>query len=547
MTSRTPPSAPIWERSSLVRAFRWLFSGRILRRIALGTAWFAALIALAYGVENWRGRRAWNQYQAQLEARGTPVDLASLIPKPIPDDRNLASTPLVLSWFDRSTNGGTRWRDDYDLASPQEQTPKEARGLWRPMDLAQWVWALQIAATNRAKSPTHPRRRIPDADESTLKAAFPSRSAAAAAVLEGLRSSEAPLEELRDAARRPDSRFPVVYNLDDPWGILLPHLSGLKGACMRLQLRACASLAAGDSAKALEDVLLSLALADSLKNEPFIISFLVRMACVRAAIQPVWEGLSDGRWSDAQLQTLQQRLSGYHFLAEMNRGMESERAAAIRSADLMAQGKYRFSQLDDDSSGGPPRFWEDGFRELAGVAAPRGWFQWEKVNYCRLLDRQLSGAYDVTANRVAPSRVAANAAALEGEISSGQVGKGLSGILRHQFLASLLLPNRRELELPYKAAAAQTAVNQALLACALERYRVARGAFPETLSALVPTFLTPLPNDLITGEPYPYRRTADGSFLLYSIGWNETDDGGVAGALPFSKAEGDWVWEYPRR
>ena len=33
MTSRTPPSAPIWERSSLVRAFRWLFSGRILRRI----------------------------------------------------------------------------------------------------------------------------------------------------------------------------------------------------------------------------------------------------------------------------------------------------------------------------------------------------------------------------------------------------------------------------------------------------------------------------------------------------------------------------------
>ena len=145
-----------------------------------------------------------------------------------------------------------------------------------------------------------------------------------------------------------------------------------------------------------------------------------------------------------------------------------------------------------------------------------------------MLDRQLSGAYDVTANRVAPSRVAANAAALEGEISSGRVGKGLSGVLRHQFLASLLLPNLREL--PYKAAAAQTAVNQALLACALVRYRLAGGAFPETLSALVPTFLTPLPNDLITGEPYPYRRTADGSFLLYSIGWNETDDGGVAGA-----------------
>jgi hypothetical protein len=36
-----------------------------------------------------------------------------------------------------------------------------------------------------------------------------------------------------------------------------------------------------------------------------------------------------------------------------------------------------------------------------------------------------------------------------------------------------------------------------------------------------------------------YRRTPDGQFLLYAVGWNATDDGGAPGK------DGDWVWEYP--
>ena len=47
------------------------------------------------------------------------------------------------------------------------------------------------------------------------------------------------------------------------------------------------------------------------------------------------------------------------------------------------------------------------------------------------------------------------------------------------------------------------------------------------------------------GQPLHYRRTVDGDFLLYSVGWNETDDGGITlldkgGGM--DKAKGDWVW-----
>jgi hypothetical protein len=105
-------------------------------------------------------------------------------------------------------------------------------------------------------------------------------------------------------------------------------------------------------------------------------------------------------------------------------------------------------------------------------------------------------------------------------------------------------------KMPLKAATAQVITDQAALACALERYRLANGNFPEKLDPLVPRFISPLPNDVLSGEPYKYRRSDDGQFILYSVGWNESDDDGVPGkTLPveFDERQGDWVWRYPAK
>ena len=73
--------------------------------------------------------------------------------------------------------------------------------------------------------------------------------------------------------------------------------------------------------------------------------------------------------------------------------------------------------------------------------------------------------------------------------------------------------------------------------------------FPKPLGALVPEFIEPLPHDIINGEPLKYRRTDDGQFVLYSVGWNGRDDGGAV-AFKFDRPDsekGDWVWRYPVR
>ena len=118
-------------------------------------------------------------------------------------------------------------------------------------------------------------------------------------------------------------------------------------------------------------------------------------------------------------------------------------------------------------------------------------------------------------------------------------------ITPYNWFGALLMPALNKAA--ERCARAQTSVDLARIACALERHRLAKGSFPETLDALAPQFIDRLPHDVINGQSLRYRRTDEGQFVLYSVGWNEKDDGGK---LAFKKEgaqdweKGDWVWQY---
>jgi hypothetical protein len=61
---------------------------------------------------------------------------------------------------------------------------------------------------------------------------------------------------------------------------------------------------------------------------------------------------------------------------------------------------------------------------------------------------------------------------------------------------------------------------------ALAAYNADHGAFPDSLDALVPDLLPAVPLDPFTGDPLRYELKGDG-FLLYSVGANGRDDGGL--------------------
>jgi hypothetical protein len=526
------PRPSISQRSPFSRLFRWLFSWRGLRRMLIVLAWTATIIALLYGFENWRGARAWNKARRQLEARGEILDFKALIPQTIPPEQNFAATPFVQSWFPRANDSAKLWGDQFSRVSGKVPTTLTGNEEDRHFnDLVAWQTAFSALREDRFEQQSAKLR--------SGKLDRDSRAAAAPAVLEGLKASEDKLAELRAASQRPQSRYPVEYKLDDPWGVVLPHLAVIKAASQRLQLRASAKLALNHTDEAFADVQLILYLADSLQTEPFLISFLVRIACVQIATQPVWEGLAEHRWSDAQLRQLQTRLQPYNFFADLDLPADTERAMGILTADLLYKGRYRLSWLVGERS---EHSLEAEVADVIVRLAPRGWWYQEQVTYSTYYTAQFTGTYDAAKRRIFPAELAARDKELQRECARRWFGP-LSSIVQHNLLATLVLPSLTRI--PVKAAKAQTAVDHALLACALERYRLANGQFPDKLQALMPGLLAQLPHDPLGDEPYKYRRTEDGQFILYSVGWNQRDDGGTSGKGLYDEKEGDWVWQYP--
>ena len=76
-----------------------------------------------------------------------------------------------------------------------------------------------------------------------------------------------------------------------------------------------------------------------------------------------------------------------------------------------------------------------------------------------------------------------------------------------------------------RALEAHAKLRMAGLACALERYSMARGSYPEKLDLLVPDFVATIPHDPCDGQPFRYRLAPDG-YLLYSVATNRKDDDG---------------------
>jgi hypothetical protein len=75
-------------------------------------------------------------------------------------------------------------------------------------------------------------------------------------------------------------------------------------------------------------------------------------------------------------------------------------------------------------------------------------------------------------------------------------------------------------------------------AVALERYKSARGGYPDSLAALLSTsHVYSLPVDPFSGKPLGYRRTAEG-YLLYSVGPDRLDQKGEVEYDPYDPVKG---------
>jgi hypothetical protein len=100
----------------------------------------------------------------------------------------------------------------------------------------------------------------------------------------------------------------------------------------------------------------------------------------------------------------------------------------------------------------------------------------------------------------------------------------LESLPRPYVLTRGLAPALTKLQMA--VARAQAWVRTARIGLALETYRAQTGSYPDSLSALVPGILPEVPVDPFTDTPLLYR-LSDVEVLVYSVGSNGIDDGGL--------------------
>lgn len=527
----TTPSNNKTKSGVVTRFGRWLFSWRTIRRAFIALVGLVTLVGLLVTEENWRGKRAWENYKRQREAKGERFGYASIAPPPVPDDQNFFAAPIVSQVFagDQAENPGmpklfdVKPADRIDLSIYRGDSKiwPTTGGSWQKgtfTDLTQWQQYFRRLAesdpTNAFPVPSQPK--TPAAD-----------------VLLALSTFDPVVEELRKASQRPYARLPLNYeNGFQEAARLLPVLAGVKRCTQLIELRTIAELQSSQSQKALDDTKLLLRVMDSLRKQPFLISHLVRIAVMAYTIQPIYEGLAQHRWSEPQLIDLQNELAKLDFLADYQTAMQGEKMCGIEAFENQRITRQMQTYVQES---GATRVETVSLRLM-----PSAYFYQNELSIARLQEQFVLPLVDLTNRIVSPAAQRSAEAAVEVQ------RKSISRFSPYKLQALMIFPAISKSV--SKFASAQVSVDLARVACALERYRLAHGQYPESLDALAPQFIDKLPHDIVNGQTLHYRRADDGRFVLYSVGWNEKDDGGVVAVTKSGRVDsekGDWVWKYP--
>ncbi|MHC4179301.1 MAG: hypothetical protein ACYSWU_17450 [Planctomycetota bacterium] len=313
------------------------------------------------------------------------------------------------------------------------------------------------------------------------------------AVEKFLEQYEAPLRQLHAAAA---AGGPARYPTDFSQGLLmsLDHVQSLREGARLLALEAHVRAHRGDAQGAARSIDAIFMLADSLKQEPIIISQLVRYAIDGIAMDLLQRQLPTADFSDEDLDRLQAHLRAVDYSQGLQRGMMGERVMGIMAINNPA------GMGSSDSSGIP--FW--GLLRSANLSV-----------YLKYMNRM------VAATKRPLPQARREAEQIGSDVQSATGGSPFTS--PGHIMTSLLVP---AIDAFVDAAARMAASSRATDAViAVERFRRTTGRLSENLDELVPELLPGMPIDPFHRQPLRYV-VKDDEYVIYSVGRDGVDDGG---------------------
>jgi hypothetical protein len=301
------------------------------------------------------------------------------------------------------------------------------------------------------------------------------------------------LAELYGLRDRPTGRLPAPVDGEGAsMAPLATYWLGYRFSSNLLELDTRLRLIDGDAAGAVASTDALVHLFGGLNTHPFLLSFLVQRSCQVQALRVLEMVLGTVEVDGATLARWQVRFQDLAVNDGFYWGLLGERVYGIQWADRP------LSALTSPTPAHEP----------VGYLG-RAQLRYDMIQSLRNLDRVL----EITP-RVRESLSVARS--IERDLDA----PGLSEEERTR-LFSL---GARPCEMRARSVAAARCAAAALAA---ERYRLATGAFPTSLTQLVPDYIGSLPFDPFDGKPMKLAPLKDkAGIVIYSIGPDENDDGG---------------------
>lgn len=473
------------------------------------------LITILCGLCAWlffSGRTEWKETKAALLAKGELLTLAELAPPDIPAENNFFAHPMWEKLADPENNDDNRWLKG--LTSTPTDTEREDLSRLFP----------EFSPISPDTTYFELARNVLQATENSEE--LPSKKQASF-VLACLASSAPTLTEIATLAERSRAKFPHRYSEGFPTAFA--HASKLLKAAQILSMRTKAHLALGDNTAALADLFLLLKLAELMKSEPLLISMLVRISIIQIALNLIHAGIPS--WNESELLQLQKKISDIHLGAQLLLSLRAERAGANMAFERMLANPSNIIEILNSTSETPSsrRFLYSAGSQMYAtflLDSDRSFFNREIQLHIETISADL------------PLMRPASHQALQNRILSDldTVMNSLCHVISHITIPALS-------GAVIRVAFTQNQVHQALISCAIQRYFLAHRQLPQSLDELTPDYLQAVPVDIITGKPMSFRATGATTYVLWSVGWNETDEGGTRPKMLRRFEENDWVWE----
>jgi len=326
---------------------------------------------------------------------------------------------------------------------------------------------------------------------------------------------------LEEAADRPQCRFPVDWAAGA--AALFPHYAHIRGSARIVGVGAVLKAREGDAAGAARLLELGFGLAESIKDEPMLISVLVHVAVIKIETAALQNVLRYTQFTEAQARGLFDMLGKIDLRRSYVKAMQGERAMGLWCFDTVK--KSPAGQLGLGQGGFDPM-------NYLGSYAWRPLLNMDEGVYLTFMRQQIDQAAMTCLEMKKKGITPPSDANLPG----------------YAHLSRMIAPVFSRAQLARDGTIAEIALGRVTLA--LQGYKSRFGSYPASLKELRLKLGWKLPEDPFRGSDLKYKRKHAG-YVLYSIGGDMKDNGGSAQTASSSGGynaglPGDDVWTQER-